>query len=73
MSIVGPRPERPQIVERLERQLPLYRARLCVAPGLTGWAQVNWPYGDSVRDAIKAAAADKNEYVRRVIDHATGK
>ena len=52
MSIVGPRPERSQFVERLERQLPLYRARLCVAPGLTGWAQVNWPYGDSVRDAI---------------------
>jgi len=52
MSIVGPRPERPEFVEQLEREVPLYRARLIVAPGLTGWAQVNWPYGDSVRDAI---------------------
>ena len=52
MSMVGPRPERPQFVAQLEREVPLYRARLCVAPGLTGWAQVNWPYGDSVRDAI---------------------
>jgi exopolysaccharide biosynthesis polyprenyl glycosylphosphotransferase len=52
MSMVGPRPERPQFVERLERDLPLYRARLTAAPGLTGWAQVNWAYGDSVQDAI---------------------
>lgn len=51
MSMVGPRPERPQFVEQLEREVPLYRARLIAAPGLTGWAQVNWPYGDSVRDA----------------------
>ncbi len=52
MSMVGPRPERPQFVEQLEQQVPLYRARLTAAPGLTGWAQVNWPYGDSVNDAI---------------------
>ncbi|MGB7218070.1 MAG: sugar transferase [Vicinamibacterales bacterium] len=52
MSMVGPRPERPQMVERLEREVPLYRARLVVAPGLTGWAQVNWAYGDSVEDAV---------------------
>ena len=52
MSMVGPRPERPQFVEQLEREVPLYRARLIVAPGLTGWAQVNWAYGDSVRDAV---------------------
>jgi exopolysaccharide biosynthesis polyprenyl glycosylphosphotransferase len=51
MSMVGPRPERPQFVEQLEREVPLYRARLIVAPGLTGWAQVNHEYGDSVRDA----------------------
>lgn len=51
MSMVGPRPERPQFVEQLEREVPLYRARLIVAPGLTGWAQVNYAYGDSVRDA----------------------
>ena len=52
MSMVGPRPERPQFVEQLEREVPLYRARHIVAPGLTGWAQVNWQYGDSVRDAV---------------------
>ena len=52
MSMVGPRPERPQFIEQLEREVPLYRARLIVAPGLTGWAQVNLEYGDSVRDAV---------------------
>lgn len=52
MSMVGPRPERPQFVEQLEREVPLYRARLIVSPGLTGWAQVNWMYGSSIRDAI---------------------
>ena len=52
MSMVGPRPERPQFVEQLDRDVPLYRARQIVAPGLTGWAQVNWQYGDSVRDAV---------------------
>jgi exopolysaccharide biosynthesis polyprenyl glycosylphosphotransferase len=52
MSMVGPRPERPQFIEQLERQVPFYRARLTVAPGLTGWAQVNSAYGDSVADAV---------------------
>lgn len=51
MSMVGPRPERPQFIEQLEREVPLYRARLVAPPGITGWAQVNWPYGDSVADA----------------------
>lgn len=51
MSMVGPRPERPEFVEQLEKQIPFYRARLIVRPGLTGWAQVNSPYGDSVHDA----------------------
>jgi exopolysaccharide biosynthesis polyprenyl glycosylphosphotransferase len=51
MSLVGPRPERPEFVEILEREIPLYRARSIVRPGLTGWAQVNHPYGDSVEDA----------------------
>jgi len=64
MSMVGPRPERPQFVEQLEREVPLYRARLIVAPGLTGWAQVNWTYGDSVRDA-----ATKLEYDLYYIKH----
>lgn len=52
MSMVGPRPERPSFVETLEREVPLYRARLAVAPGLTGWAQVNHKYTDSVEDAV---------------------
>jgi exopolysaccharide biosynthesis polyprenyl glycosylphosphotransferase len=51
MSVAGPRPERPEFVQQLEREVPFYRARLIVRPGLTGWAQVNAPYGDSVGDA----------------------
>ena len=50
MTMVGPRPERPEFIDVLEREVPLYRARLTVAPGLTGWAQVNTEYGDSVED-----------------------
>lgn len=51
MSMVGPRPERPEFIASLEREVPLYRARQAVTPGLTGWAQVNTQYGDSVEDA----------------------
>jgi exopolysaccharide biosynthesis polyprenyl glycosylphosphotransferase len=51
MSFIGPRPERPHFTEQLENVLPHYRARLLVKPGLTGWAQVNYPYGASVEDA----------------------
>lgn len=51
MSFIGPRPERPHFVEQLERVLPFYRERAMVKPGLTGWAQVNYPYGASVEDA----------------------
>lgn len=51
MSFVGPRPERPSFVEELERQLPYYAERHMVKPGLTGWAQINYPYGASVEDA----------------------
>ena len=52
MSMVGPRPERREFIDVLEQQAPLYRARLIVAPGLTGWAQVNTRYGDSVEGAM---------------------
>ncbi len=52
MSIVGPRPERPQFVAQLEQQIPFYRARLNVKPGLTGWAQVRYRYGSNVEDAL---------------------
>jgi exopolysaccharide biosynthesis polyprenyl glycosylphosphotransferase len=52
MSVVGPRPERPEFIEKLEREIPLYRTRLLVKPGITGWAQVHYDYGNSVEDAL---------------------
>lgn len=51
MSIIGPRPERPEFVDQLSAQIPYYRARHAVRPGLTGWAQVNFRYGASIDDA----------------------
>jgi sugar transferase (PEP-CTERM system associated) len=51
MSFVGPRPERPEFVAGLEAEIPFYAERHMVKPGLTGWAQVNYPYGASVEDA----------------------
>lgn len=51
MSFIGPRPERPHFVEQLADAIPHYRERARVKPGLTGWAQVNFPYGASVEDA----------------------
>ncbi|NOT61411.1 MAG: TIGR03013 family PEP-CTERM/XrtA system glycosyltransferase [Acidobacteria bacterium] len=51
MGIVGPRPERPQFVEQLEQVIPYYSQRHLVKPGITGWAQVRYPYGASVEDA----------------------
>ena len=51
MSFIGPRPERPHFVTQLAEQIPFYRERARVKPGLTGWAQVNFPYGASVEDA----------------------
>ncbi len=51
MSLIGPRPERPEFVAQLAEQIPFYRARHAVLPGLTGWAQVRYGYGDSVDDA----------------------
>ncbi|AKH41430.1 sugar transferase (PEP-CTERM system associated) [Altererythrobacter atlanticus] len=51
MSFVGPRPEVPKFVEDLERELPYYAERHMVKPGITGWAQINYPYGASVEDA----------------------
>lgn len=58
MSMVGPRPERPHFVEQLAVALPFYRVRARVKPGLTGWAQVNYPYGASVEDAREKLAYD---------------
>lgn len=51
MSFVGPRPERPQFVDDLETKLPYYAERHMVKPGITGWAQTNYPYGASIDDA----------------------
>jgi sugar transferase (PEP-CTERM system associated) len=51
MSFVGPRPERPQFVEALETKLNYYAERHMVKPGITGWAQINYPYGASLEDA----------------------
>jgi sugar transferase (PEP-CTERM system associated) len=52
MTIVGPRPERPEFVKVLSRQIPYYRQRHCVPPGITGWAQINYKYGDTIEDTI---------------------
>jgi len=51
MSFVGPRPERPHFVSQLAEEIPFYEHRHLVAPGLTGWAQIKYPYGASVHDA----------------------
>jgi len=58
MSLVGPRPERPEFIETLAEQLPLYRERHAVRSGLTGWAQVNYPYGASLDDARSKLSYD---------------
>jgi exopolysaccharide biosynthesis polyprenyl glycosylphosphotransferase len=52
MSLVGPRPERPEFVESLQNLIPFYRTRLAAKPGLTGWAQINYGYGSSLADAL---------------------
>jgi len=63
MSLVGPRPERREFIASLQSAIPFYRARLMVPPGLTGWAQVNLPYGDSV-DAARAKLEYDLYYVK---------
>ena len=52
MSLVGPRPERPEIVDNLQREIPFYRLRHVVRPGMTGWAAIRFRYGRSVNDAL---------------------
>ncbi len=58
MSLIGPRPERPVFVEQLAQVIPHYHERSAVKPGITGWAQVNFPYGASVEDAREKLAYD---------------
>ncbi len=66
MSIVGPRPERPEFVQVLRQKIPHYDVRHQVKPGLTGWAQVNFRYGASVDDA-----AEKLKYDLYYVKHRT--
>jgi exopolysaccharide biosynthesis polyprenyl glycosylphosphotransferase len=58
MSFVGPRPERPEFVEQLTRQIPFYGQRHIIRPGLTGWAQVRYTYGASKEDALQKLQYD---------------
>jgi exopolysaccharide biosynthesis polyprenyl glycosylphosphotransferase len=58
MALVGPRPERPEFVKSLTEIIPFYPQRLCVRPGITGWAQINHKYGDTVEDAIRKLEYD---------------
>ena len=51
MDFVGPRPERPHFVSQLAQEIPYYQQRHLIAPGLTGWAQIKYPYGASIEDA----------------------
>ncbi|MCC7175787.1 MAG: sugar transferase [Bryobacterales bacterium] len=64
MSLVGPRPERPEFVGQLSERIPYYRQRHWVRPGITGWAQINHKYGDTLEDA-----ATKLEYDLYYIKH----
>ena len=58
MSFVGPRPERPEFAATLEEAIPYYAWRHAVRPGLTGWAQINYPYGSSVEDSLRKLEYD---------------
>ena len=58
MSFVGPRPEREYFIQQLEKEIPYYNLRHTVKPGLTGWAQVMYPYGASVEDAYRKLQYD---------------
>ena len=58
MSFIGPRPERPFFVETLMKEIPYYNERHRVKPGISGWAQINYPYGASVEDAREKLTYD---------------
>jgi sugar transferase (PEP-CTERM system associated) len=58
MSLIGPRPERPYFVEQLRQEIPYYAERHVTRPGLTGWAQINYPYGASTYDARRKLEYD---------------
>jgi lipopolysaccharide/colanic/teichoic acid biosynthesis glycosyltransferase len=52
MAVIGPRPERQVFVDQIAAQMPFYQTRHVIKPGLTGWAQVNYSYGDSLDDSL---------------------
>ncbi len=58
MSLVGPRSERPSLVDKLQKDVPFYRARLLVKPGVTGWAQINYGYPETVEETINKLEYD---------------
>ena len=58
MSLIGPRPERKEFEEKLEKEIPNYKIRHLIKPGLSGWAQVNYPYGASIEDAENKLSYD---------------
>jgi exopolysaccharide biosynthesis polyprenyl glycosylphosphotransferase len=58
MSFIGPRPERPEFISQLRKSIPFYETRLIVKPGLTGWAQINFPYGATEADAMEKLQYD---------------
>ena len=64
MSFVGPRPERPFFVQQIKQQIPFFGLREAVKPGITGWAQIRYPYGSSVEDA-----KNKLEYDLYYVEH----
>ena len=66
MSMVGPRPERPEFVKTLTEKIPYYRQRHYILPGITGWAQINYKYGDTLEDTVT-----KLEYDLYYIKHMT--
>ena len=58
LSFIGPRPERPEFVSELSQKIPHYSMRHIVKPGLSGWAQINFPYGSSVDDSMQKLQYD---------------
>jgi lipopolysaccharide/colanic/teichoic acid biosynthesis glycosyltransferase len=58
MSFIGPRPERPEFIEKLKEIIPYYSERHFAKPGITGWAQIKYPYGASVEDALEKLRYD---------------
>ena len=58
MSFIGPRPERPEFVKQLGQEIPYYDYRHTVKPGISGWAQINYPYGSSVEDTKRKLEYD---------------